>query len=587
MKSVLKYILVGSMTLTCLTSCNDILDKAPLTEISEADLWSDPALAQAFVNARYNQIGTGWTESMLAACTDEAEICWDRGCDVVNQAAINSGDLGRLNGAWWGWDNRSWGTKWNNISNCNIFLERVNDIKFEDEQLKKRLIAEVHFIRAFEYNDLVTRWGGVPIITRSFTLDDTEIIAQQERASYPEMVEFMVSELDAAAADLPNTYGGSDYGRATRIAALALKSRILLFAASDLMNDGVKQKEVGYLQPDANRWKKAADAAQTALNEALSAGYGLYAKKSDLADNFYRLFLDTSASNNEVLFGRYGTDGSLGQAVSCIDQYNGPNGYGGWGANCPTQDLADAYEIVEDGVARFIDWKSDDAKHPYENRDPRFYATILYDGAPWMGREVELFSDVDNSGKEVGTGGKDSKFGDSNWNTSFTGYNLKKFMDEKYVQNSWNTPAKVFIWLRVAELYLNLAEARCECGQYDLACDALNAVRARVGMPEIHKTGDELMQAIRHERRVEFAYEEHRFYDVRRWKEGFTYFNHGVSSVDIKRYPDGHKEYIPGDVRGRNAGLGRKFTEKMYWCPIPRSEMEKAPRFVQNPNYTD
>lgn len=587
MKSCFKYIVLGLLSTSMVSSCTDILDKAPLTEISEENLWTDPALVQAFVNSRYNQVGHGWTESMQSSIVDETELTWLRGCEVTNFARINPSDLGRMNGGWWGWDNRSWGTKWKNISNCNIFFERVDEVPFSDETLRTRLKGEVRFIRALEYNDLVTRWGGVPLITNSYTIDDIDAIRSQVRASYKECVDFMVTELEQAAKELPASYTGDDYGRATSVAALALKSRILLYAASDLMNVDVKMPEVGYTSPEPNRWEKAAHAANEALNAALANGYALYDKSGDAESNYQKIFLDNTSANPEVLFARMGTASNLGENLSSLEQWNFPNGFGGWGGNCPLQELVDDYEIVKDGVASRFDWNNPElAANPYENRDPRFYASILYDGASWKERTLETFWEVDENGNEIGKGGRDSKYGNDNWNTSTTGYNLKKFMDETYVGNSWNFSAKNWIWLRVAELYLNKAEALYHTGDEEGARTAVNTVRDRVQMPHITSTGEQLLEDIKHERRIELAFEEHRYFDVRRWKEGPKYLGRTVHAVTIKKYPDGHKTYEPSALRS-DVGGNRIFEDKMYWLPIMKSETDKNPNLKQNPGYTN
>lgn len=587
MKSYFKYIVMGLLSASMLSSCTDILDKAPLTEISEENLWTDPALVQAFVNSRYNQIGHGWTESMQSSAVDETELTWLRGCEVTNFARINPSDLGRMNGGWWGWDNRSWGTKWKNISNCNIFFERVDDVPFSDESMRTRLKGEVRFIRVFEYNDLVTRWGGVPLITSSYTIDDIDAIRNQVRASYKDCVDFMVSELDQAIKELPASYIGNDYGRATSVAAMALKARILLYAASDLMNVDVKMPEVGYTTPDPQRWEKAAQAADEALKAALANGYALYDKSGDAESNYQKIFLDNTSANPEVLFARMGTASNLGENLSSLEQWNFPNGFGGWGGNCPLQELVDDYEVVKDGVAMRFDWNDPAlSASPYEDRDPRFYASILYDGASWKERTLEAYWDVDAGGNETGKGGRDSKYGNDNWNTSPTGYNLKKFLDETYVGNSWNFSAKNWIWLRVAELYLNKAEALYHTGDENGAREAVNAIRDRAQMPHITSTGNQLLEDIKHERRIELAFEEHRYFDVRRWKEGPKYLGRTVHAVTIKKYPDGHKTYEPGPLRS-DVGGNRLFEDKMYWLPIMKSEIDKNPNLKQNPGYTN
>lgn len=584
MKLYIKYLTIGLMATTMLASCADILDKKPLTEISDNDLWSDPALLKAFVNSRYNQVGVNGAESMQSSIVDETELTWLRGCETHNFARLSPTDLGRMNGAWWGWDNRSWSTKWTNISNCNIFFERVDNVAFTDETEKTKLVGQVRFIRAFEYWDLIARWGAMPIITKSFSINDREEIVGQKRNTYKECIDFLVSELDQAAKELPANWSGDDYGRATSVAALALKSRILLYAASPLMNEDVKIPEVGYTTPEPDRWQKAAKAATEALDAAQNAGYELYNLNGDPSKNYQLIFMDNTAANKETLFARMGTSSADGESISSCDQYNNPNGYGGWGGNCPLQELVDAYEVVKDGVASKFDWNNPEEKaNPYANRDPRFYATILYDGAKWMTRNVETYFDVDGNGNITG-GGKDTKFGNDSWNASPTGYNMKKFMDEGYALNSWNFCARNWIHLRMAELYLNKAEALYNTGDEEGAREALKPVRQRAGMPAVTATGTDLLEAIKNERRIEFAFEEHRYFDVRRWKEAPKYFGSTVHAITIKKYPDGKKTYEVDKLRS-DVGGDRKWDDKMYWLPIPKSEMDKNPNLVQNPGY--
>lgn len=584
MKLYIKYLTIGLMATTMLASCADILDKKPLTEISDNDLWSDPALLKAFVNSRYNQVGVNGAESMQSSIVDETELTWLRGCETHNFARLSPTDLGRMNGAWWGWDNRSWSTKWTNISNCNIFFERVDNVGFTDEAEKTKLVGQVRFIRAFEYWDLIARWGAMPIITKSFSINDREEIVGQKRNTYKECIDFLVGELDQAAKELPANWSGDDYGRATSVAALALKSRILLYAASPLMNEDVKIPEVGYTTPEPDRWQKAAKAATEALDAAQTAGYELYNLDGDPSKNYQMIFMDNTAANKETLFARMGTNSAGGESISSCDQYNNPNGYGGWGGNCPLQELVDAYEVVKDGVASKFDWNNPEEKaNPYANRDPRFYATILYDGAKWMTRNVETYFDVDSNGNITG-GGKDTKFGNDSWNASPTGYNMKKFMDEGYALNSWNFCARNWIHLRMAELYLNKAEALFHTGDEEGAREALKPVRQRAGMPAVTATGADLLEAIKNERRIEFAFEEHRYFDVRRWKEAPKYFGSTVHAITIKKYPDGKKTYEVDKLRS-DVGGDRKWDDKMYWLPISKSEMDKNPNLVQNPGY--
>lgn len=580
MKPSIKYLAICLSSIFSLFSCESFLDKQPLTEVAETDVWSDPALINAFVNSRYNQIGVGWTESWQSSVVDETYLTWSRGCEPITQGYVSPSELGRMNGAWWGWDNRAWETVWANIANCNLFFSRIDEAPFSDENQKQQLIGQVRFIRALMYHDLISRWGAVPLITSAYTLNDVEIIMQQTRATYKECVDFMISELDQAVTELPTSFSGVDKGRATSIAALALKSRILLYAASDLMNIDVKSEYVGYTTPDPDRWPKVVDAAKRCIETAEENGYFLYDKYGDdVKTKYTQLFLE--GGNSEIIFDRQGTTSADGESINTIDQTNGPNGYGCWGGNTPIQEFVDAFEM-ENGDT--FNWNNTEhSKNPFDNRDKRLYAMVLCDGDFWKERQVECYIDADANGNELTSGGRDSKYGPDAWNTSLTGYNMRKFMDESYVPNSWNvkTP-KNWIWLRLGEQYLNLAEAYYMMGNEPEARKALNVIRRRARMPEITVSGNLLLEKIKNERRIELAFEEHRYFDVRRWREGDKYFNKTVTGITVLALPDGTKRYKPGKVVEE-----RKFFEHMNWLPIPKDEIDKNPKIIQNPGYTN
>jgi len=555
----------------------DILDKTPLTEISEADVWNDPGLVEAFVNARYNQIGHGWTESWQSSVVDETYLTWSRGCEPYTQGYVNPSDLGRMNGGWWGWDNRGWATVWGNISNCNLFLERVDEVDFTDESLRDRLIGEVTFIRALMYFDLVARWGAMPLITKAYTLNDREEYLSVARDTYKDNVDFIVSECDKAAALLPGNYDGADKGRATSVAALALKSRMLLYAASPLMNKSGVDPLVGYTSPDPDRWEKAADAAKACIDAALDNGYALYEKYDDVKENYTQLFLD--GGNSEVIFDREGGLSADGDNLTGLDQTNGPNGYGLWGGNTPISEFVDDFEMA-DGTK--FDWNNPVHKaDPYANRDARLYAAVLSDGDPWRERNVETYL-IANAAGDITGGGKDTKYGQDSWNTSKSSYNVRKYMDESYVPNSWNfTNPKNWIWFRLGEQYLNYAEALYNQGLEAEARVALNVIRARAKMPDVTASGDDLWDAIVNERRVELCFEEHRYFDVRRWLIAEDVLNRNATGVEIVLHPNGTKTYEPGvlvEERLFNAPA-------MYWMPIPKWEIDKNPNLEQNPGY--
>jgi hypothetical protein len=344
-------------------------------------------------------------------------------------------------------------------------------------------------------------------------------------------------------------------GRATKGAALALKSRVLLYAASPLYATGT--------------WPAAVTAAQAviSLNK-----YSLY------TGGYGNLFL--ISDNNEVIFERLYTKNAN---HTHLEIANGPNSYGGWGGNLPLQNLVDDYQMdngkpITDGSSGY------DPQNPYVGRDKRFYATILYNGVTYRGNTIETFT----------PGGKDSKDGPDNWNTSKTGYYLKKFMNDAYpLQNPWgNAGFQPWFYIRYAEVLLNFAEGANEAYGADVvpsgstlsARTAVNLIRQRPGvdMPALAAglSQSQMRDAIRNERRVELAFEEHRFYDVRRWKIADVTENKPAGGIDVVK--NGSSFTYATKV----ALDGRKFETKHYWLPIPRSEIQSSNnKITQNSGY--
>jgi hypothetical protein len=371
-----------------------------------------------------------------------------------------------------------------------------------------------------------------------------------EKATIKEGVEYVAAQFDEAAADLPAANDDKwTLGRATKGAALALKSRILLYGASPLFEN-------------AAPWSGAATAAKTVMD------LGSYSLNNSYEGLFH------TASSNEAIFERVYT---IGARHVCLEISNGANGYGGWAGNSPMQNLVDDYEVkVNATTAVPFDWNnSAHASDPYANRDPRFYASIYYNGATYRGRAVETFI----------PGGKDSKDGNDNWNSSKTGYYLRKFVDENLpINNPWDVAGtQPWIYIRYAEILLNYAEAQNEASGPDATVySAINKIRGRAGMPDLPAglAQDEMRDAIRHERRVELAFEEHRYYDVRRWKIAMDTENIPIYGITITK--NGSNLTYERKI----ALAGKQFQEKHYWLPIPRTEILSSNNVLeQSPLY--
>ncbi|HEY5745111.1 MAG TPA: RagB/SusD family nutrient uptake outer membrane protein [Chryseolinea sp.] len=558
MKLRFNYILLaGVITLGGLAvSCNsDLLDVQPTDRISDEALASDSSLFEDFVINRYMGVrlmdkeaegtppgfGRGFEYAMWASLTDEAIYNNDDNTWLVQRGQLapeNTGIAGTI-----------WSRSYRSIRECNYALSIINDVTMSAPR-KARLTAELKFIRAYRYQDLVRNYGAVVLMGDNvYDLDnDLTDASLFVRSSVAEGIQYINSELTQAAAGLPTSNDNNwKLGRATKGAALALKSRVLLYAASPLYNAGT--------------WQAAADAAK----EVMSLGYSLH-------PDYRNLFLTSSSS--EIIFERLY---AVGARHVCLEISNGPNGFGGWAGNSPLQNLVDAYEVkVDANTAEPFDWNNPThVQNPYVNRDPRFYASILYNGASYRGRQIETFL----------PGGLDSKDGRDNWNASKTGYYLLKFLDDKLpIDNPWDVAGvQPWIYLRYAEVLLNYAEAQNEVSGPDASVyDAINQIRTRASMPNlpVGLTQATMRDAIRRERQVELAFEEHRFYDVRRWKIAIDTENEPAYGVNIT------KSGSTLTFEKKVALDGRKFEEKHYWLPIPRAEiLSSGNKLEQNPSY--
>lgn len=536
-------------------SCSDFLDVEPLDSFTGEGIFSDPALTEAYVNERYMSLRDPFGpehivglkyQAAMKFISDESMCNFNWGsCWTFNRGEVTPDQIGKYD---------IWKEYYTGIKDCNIFFANINMLKGE-ESLVQRLTGEVGFLRAYLYAELVNRYGGVPLIEKPFGIDDNMMLP---RDSYEKCIQFIVDELDKAAQLLPIKQEGRNFGRATRGAALALKSRILLYAASPQWNTS----------NDREKWRAAADAAKKVID--LKEGNGGLAYQLD--PSYKELFMTNQSP--EIIFMRM-FSAEYGHRQ---DLENSPNSYHGWSATCPLQEMVDSYEMEDGSMPTEALYQTGD---PYKNREPRFYHTILYDGAIYKDKEIEYWVSSDKNG----VNGDDTEYGPEGWNASKTRYGLCKFMDEKI-----NFPAEYgtqpFIFMRLGEIYLNYAEAMFELGNEAEARKYLNYIRERARggktnvLPDITASGNELLTKIRHERKIELAFEEHRYFDVRRWKIAEQTENIVGSKIQIvKDQQTGHKSYSFVSVQER------KFLPQHYLMPIPRSEILKNRLLEQNPSY--
>jgi starch-binding outer membrane protein, SusD/RagB family len=600
------YFLIAGALLGGTASCNkDFMDLQPQDAYSDEAVWSDPALVQTFVNNIYLGIPHGFSNIMMSSMVDETSYNADFGSSNVTKSQVTPSDYSIFDESYWTGNRQrqmSWSMVFKFVRPANIFFEKIESVPFSNEDERKRMKGEVHFLRAYLYHNLVSMYGGVPIITKSYGLTDDFKVP---RNTFEECINFIVQELDSAAAQLPLTNTGTNIGRATKGAALALKSRVLLYAASDLYNSdaswagGYGNKElVGYVGGDRQaRWQAAKDAAKAVMDLGI---YGLYmpnpASAEEASKNYSDLFLQKVTS--EDIFLRYFT--------AKIDEnwdgynpglYNNPNGWHGWGSNTPIGQMVDAYEKVDTisgvAVSRPFSWtNAADKASPYSNRDPRFYASILYDGAKWRPRQA------DAAGRDpigiVQTGyyvkpdntvipGLDTRNGPlEDWNGTYTGYYMRKFIDPS-VNAQYDKQEQPWRYIRYTEILLNYAEACLELGQEGEATEILNQIRKRAAMPDITTTGQALINDYRHERRIELAFEDQRYFDVRRWMIAPDAYQ-DATGVDVRHKIDNNGNVLSTTYSVINA-QDREWNPRFYFFPIKSDEIQRNNELVQNPLY--
>lgn len=546
-----KCIMLILIISTCVLSCVDVLERSPLDSYSDNDVWNDENLAAAFLNIIYRDFPVDWNTT--ACLTDEVIRRNNDTYNTITTGNLTAGNAQMVNYWYGGTANYGGQGYWSAsyfevITKCNVFLKNIQQGEI-DHAVKTRLMAEARFLRAYGYFRLVSFYNGVPIITEPYELNDDFFVS---RNSYDECMEFILKEYELCIPELPLKYIGDDIGRITKGTVLAAKARALLYMASPLNN------------PSGNldKWQKAAAAAKAVIDLGI---YSLYPQYRDS-------YQDYTVYNSEIIWERLYNNVQFPEMR--VELSHWPPGYYGYAHIHPLQNMVDEYERLN-GLLPEEDPEYDPySGQQWEDRDPRFYMSIFYDGAMFQGREVECFL----------PGGKDSPDGPIEaWNATTTGYYARKFGNESIIQprgqNVGNTPWPHF---RYNEILLNYAEANYFLGNEDICRDYINMIRSRpsVEMPPITSSGDELLKKLQHERKIELFLEGHRYFDVRRWKIAPDVLTFDAKKVDIYKDPEtGGKVYTYSTI------LENNFPEKMYYLPIPQGEMEKNPNLEQNPGY--
>jgi len=525
-------------------------------------------------------------------------------------------------------DTYEYGRMYTRIRATNIAIANLSSPKFDKAKADK-LLGEAYFLRGYYYQQLLRFYGGIPIDNKIYTLNDKDYMVP--RNSYEECVNAIVKDLDSAALLLKGI--SSAKGRANETAVLALKSRVLLYAASDL-HDGSKAKAkstllAGYKNPEylmytngsqMERWTKAKTAAKAVLDHtefAYKLDLTQPASPSEGTANYMAVSLGGGSktvdftAGKDIILGRFFID-EKDERGGWVGRDNGPNGYHNWAGNTPIQLLVDDYETSN---GQKFDWSNPSmAASPYQNRDPRLKATILYDGADWKPRTADVaerdkanqiqtgqYEVINAKGQKVIQFGLDTRKSPiEDWNGSRTGYYIRKFTDPDPTMEDQNTRQRIpWPMFRYTEAILNYVEACIELGEENEAKIWLNKIRFRAGMPAIStsETGMALKARYRNERRIELAYEEHRFFDARRWMIAAETIGRKANIINITGTLKAGKnvtlyQYNPENytytyaVSNIDPGIeNRSWDDKMYFTSIHRDEINRNTKLIQNPGY--
>jgi starch-binding outer membrane protein, SusD/RagB family len=557
-----------------LTSCDDFLDRAPEVNLNEEKVFTNFVNAQAFhadiysgLTSRFNAVGS-YQPVPLSSASDESE-------SNAGYHGTRGFNMGSYNGL-----DANISHFYTAIRKANLFLKNIDRIPFPDAGTKNQMLGEVYFLRAFYYNEIVKRFGGMPILTdKDLFVPGDDLM--RPRDSYRDCFAFIMTDINNAINLLPVSLNTNEYGRATKGAAMALKARVLLYAASPLFSQksgiwGMNGSNDDWFEKDGKAWwLKAAEAAKAVIDLKDDQGnpvYSLYQTgASNKADDYEKLFfLRREHGNKEVIFHRHA--GPAGFSSDEINVWMPGGDFGGAGAVQPTQNFVELFEMAN---GKYIDEDGSgfDEKNPYTNRDPRFYKIIIYHGSMWQGTKMDLTT----TSAQFPSG------------TFLTGYFVRKYVPEEVKKNTTTTAYHNWIYFRLAEMYLNYAEAMNEVeGPTQQVRDAINHVRDRSGVVPVPTslTSDKraMRKRIQRERAIELCFEEHRWWDARRWSSGeegelaTAWFGGPMNRMVITK-------------SGSNVNFSKEAFYTRIFQPhnnlyqIPLGEMYKNPLFVQNPGY--
>ena len=592
MKNRLFYLFVVLSFGCLLNSCDEKLDIQPLNILTSDQVFANEAALTAYMGSLYNAMQledfsfTG--ASYLGNSTDEAINCY-------NDQILNIGN--GTNTQWWGYSN---------IRNVNDLIAKLPNAKIA-EISKTTLLGEAQFIRAFYYFSMVKRYGGVPIITdvQSFTGDNLDEL-QVSRNKEQEVYDFIAQDLDNAIALLPET---NIPGRATKYAALALKSRAMLYAASIAKYGSVQLNGIlGIPAADGNKyWQAAFDAANAVI---ISGKYSLYQVYSDKAVNFQQLFID-KGTNSEAVFSKYFFYPDKTHSWDCMMLPYGIRGPSGFSSRmCPTLQCVEQYEYI-DGSPGTLNIGTPaspvfytKATDLFLNKDPRLWGSVIFPFSSFKSSVIDIQSGLYDQGIKVEAGDYSALYnpvthkldningtmhivglnGPAGTEVTQTGFLLKKYLDPNLSQAQCISGGSSQAWIvfRYAEVLLNYAEAAVELSKIPEAKEKINMIRSRAGIATLNDA-DITIDRVQKERNNELAFENHRWWDLRRWRKSDQLLNNFWPRM-LKVYYDIQQNAYRFETS--NTGrYSKTFDAVVYYERIDPAEITKNPSLIQNPGY--
>lgn len=546
-----KILLLVSIAFICF-SCNDnFLDKTPLDNLSEDAVFNSDALAESYINSLYTVIPDPFQEGNLSAVTDEGFFRYGgTSTRYLLDGRMTPDNIMYMGEGGFAHSSRTtilniWNRAYDRIHSMNYFINNIaeNGSKMSAEA-QKRLLGETYFLRAWTYTNLIQRFAGVPIVDGVFGLNEEFV---KTRSTFDECVDFIMKDLDMAEKMLP-TKAESIKGRINKDIVLALRSRLTLIAASPLFNDPENpENSVFRGKYDPAKWKRAFEAAKSIIQKAdVDGSYRL----DDKYEGFWK-----DGNSPELIWAKYFTPTSDSNSNKKAQLLYSIVYFNGWTSCEPTQAMMIDYEMTN-GKKFFESGSGYDPTHPFKNRDPRFYKTIaspfsIYghtDKGEYSEDILELYLLWDGYEKTDFAKGKKFPAYTSKakhlWDAvSTTGLELNKwYIPEKPITES-ETGSILYPWFRLAEFYLNYAEAAYKTNNEDICREYINKVRSRkdVNMPAVTESGEALWDRLVNERRVELAFENFRYFDVRRWKTAEFYETVPIAGMQTMLIKKGSK----------------------------------------------